>query len=144
MKHTRVFVWDWDRPNSNECLYVFKNRIRTSHDAAPYAPCCASHWTCHCTDLLTVWSLWGNPGMARCRKKSALAFGYIPKTILNFAQEWALHVYSVANFVASWLKWLQMILNDFSWFIRHIETHLESFQSIWSHLSHEATILAIL
>ena len=68
---------------SKECLYVF-NRIRTSHDAAPYSPCCASHLTCYCTGLLTVWSLWGNPGMARCRKKSALAFGYIqkPKALL--------------------------------------------------------------
>ena len=27
----------------------------------------------------------------------------------------ALHVYSIANFVASWLKWLQMILNDYKW-----------------------------
>ena len=44
-----------------------------------YSPCCASHLTCYCTGLLTVWSLWGNPGMARCRKKSALAFGYIQK-----------------------------------------------------------------
>ena len=25
----------------------------------------------------------------------------------------ALHLYSIANFVASWLKWLQMILNDY-------------------------------
>ena len=33
--------------------------------------------------------------------------------------------------------------NDFSWFIRHIKTHLESFLIIWSHLSHEATKLAI-
>ena len=34
--------------------------------------------------LRTVWSLWGNPGMARCRKKSALAIGYIqkPKALL--------------------------------------------------------------
>ena len=62
--------------------------------------------------------------------------------------QWALlHYYSIANFVASWLKWLQMIKmnsNDFSWFIRHIETHLESFQSIWSHLSHELKKLVIL
>ena len=29
--------------------------------------------------------------------------------------QWELHVYSVANFVASWLKWLQMILNEFKW-----------------------------
>ena len=35
--------------------------------------------TAHCTDLLTVWSLWGNPGMARCRRKGALTFGYIKK-----------------------------------------------------------------
>ena len=27
----------------------------------------------------------------------------------------ALHFYSIANFVASWLKWLQMILNDYKW-----------------------------
>ena len=26
-------------------------------------------------------------------------------------RQWALHVYSIATFVASWLKWLQMILN---------------------------------
>ena len=58
---------------------MFIYRIRTSHDAAPYSPCCASLLTCYCTGLLTVWSLWGNPGMARCRKKSALAFGYIQK-----------------------------------------------------------------
>ena len=24
-------------------------------------------------------------------------------------------VYSIAKFVASWLKWLQMILNEFKW-----------------------------
>ena len=41
-------------------------------------------------------------------------------------------------------KWFQMDSNDFSWFFRHIETHLESFQIIWSHLSHEVTKLAIL
>ena len=28
--------------------------------------------------LLTVWSLWGNPGMARCREMSILSAGYIP------------------------------------------------------------------
>ena len=57
------------------------------------------------------------------------------------------HVYSIANFIAHELndsKLFQMNSNDFSWFIRHIETHLESFQSIWSHISHEATKLAIL
>ena len=81
MIHIMLYVClSW---GSKECLYVF-NRIRTSHDAAPYSPCCASHLTCYCTGLLTVWSLWGNPGMARCRKKSALAFGYIqkPKALL--------------------------------------------------------------
>ena len=54
----------------------------------------------------------------------------------------ALHVYSIATLVASWLKWLQIILNDFSWIYRHIETHLGSFQIIWSHLRPEATKLA--
>ena len=81
MIHIMLYVClSW---GSKECLYVF-NRIRTSHDAAPYSPCCASHLTCYCMGLLTVWSLWGNPGMARCRKKSALAFGYIqkPKALL--------------------------------------------------------------
>ena len=66
-----MLVWAWDRL-----------RIRTRQDA-PYTSCCFPHWT-HCTDLLTVWSLWGNPGMARCRRKGALTFGYIqkPKALL--------------------------------------------------------------
>ena len=29
--------------------------------------------------LLTVWSLWGNPGMARCQEISTLLAGYIPQ-----------------------------------------------------------------
>ena len=29
--------------------------------------------------------------------------------------QWALHVYNIANFVVSWLKWLQMIWNDSKW-----------------------------
>jgi hypothetical protein len=29
--------------------------------------------------LPTVWSLWGNPGMARCREMSTLPAGYIPQ-----------------------------------------------------------------
>ena len=29
--------------------------------------------------LPTVWSLWGNPGMVRCRKMSTLLAGYIPQ-----------------------------------------------------------------
>jgi hypothetical protein len=29
--------------------------------------------------LLTVWSLWGNPGMARCWEMSTLPAGYIPQ-----------------------------------------------------------------
>ena len=28
---------------------------------------------------LIVWSLWGNPGMARCRETSTLPAGYIPQ-----------------------------------------------------------------
>ena len=57
--------------------------------------------------------------------------------------QWALHVYSIANFIASRLKWLQMTLNDFSWFIRHIRDsfgvildHLESFKSWGDKISH--------
>ena len=34
---------------------------------------CVSQWTSIRTELAdTVWSLWGNPGMARCRRKSNL------------------------------------------------------------------------
>jgi hypothetical protein len=29
--------------------------------------------------LMTVWSLWGNPGMARCQEMSNLPAGYIPQ-----------------------------------------------------------------
>ena len=47
----------------------------------------------------------------------------------------ALHFYSIANFVASWLKWLQMITNDSKWLhLTHdsfgvLSDHLESFKS---------------
>ena len=59
--------------------------------------------------------------------------------------QWALHFYSIANFDASWLKWLQRILNEFKWLkvIYQTHPHLESFQIIWNHLSHEATKLSI-
>jgi hypothetical protein len=43
--------------------------------------------------------------------------------------QWVLHVYTIATYVVSWLKWLQMNLNDLSWFFRHKDTHLESFRS---------------
>ena len=65
----------------------------------------------------------------------------------------ALHFYSIANFVASWLRWLQMTSNDFTSLIRHTETPLESFfrsfRVIWvqrqqNYLSHKhATLLKI-
>ena len=32
----------------------------------------------------------------------------------------ALRLYSLANFVASWLKWLQMILNDYKGLFMHL------------------------
>ena len=35
--------------------------------------------------LLTVWSLWGNPGMARCQEMSTLPAGYIPQCKLTSA-----------------------------------------------------------
>ena len=41
-------------------------------------------------------------------------------------------------------KQFWMNSNGLSWFFRHVETQLQSFQIIWSHLSHEVTKLAIL
>jgi hypothetical protein len=35
--------------------------------------------------LPTVWSLWGNPGMARCREMATLPAGYIPQRKLPLA-----------------------------------------------------------
>ena len=29
--------------------------------------------------------------------------------------QWVLHVYTIATYVVSWLKWLQMNLNEFKW-----------------------------
>ena len=48
------------------------------------------------------------------------------------------NVYGTDPCVTSWLKWLQIILNEFKWlqlFCKYIETYLESFQIIrrsWS------------
>ena len=58
--------------------------------------------------------------------------------------QWPLHVYSIANFVASWLKWLQMLWNDSKWVSLYLRSHLNSFKIFWSHLSHETRNLAIL
>ena len=63
--------------------------------------------------------------------------------------QWALQVYSIADFDGSWLEWLQisllqMIWNDFKWLQltkKLIWSHLQSFKIIWSH---EVTKLAIL
>jgi hypothetical protein len=41
--------------------------------------------------------------------------------------QWALHVYSIANFVAAWLKWLQMIRNDSKWDSMYLINQLKSF-----------------
>ena len=35
--------------------------------------------------LPTVWSLWGNPGMARCQEMSTLPAGYIPQRKVTLA-----------------------------------------------------------
>ena len=35
--------------------------------------------------LPTVWSLWGNPGMARCREMATLPAGYIPQRKVSSA-----------------------------------------------------------
>ena len=47
--------------------------------------------------------------------------------------QWALRVYSIANFVASWLKWLQMIWNDSKWVCMCLKNQLKSFEFIWNH-----------
>ena len=44
--------------------------------------------------------------------------------------QWALYVYSIANFVASWLKWLQMISNDSKWVWMCLKNQLKSFEFI--------------
>ena len=49
-------------------------------------------------------------------------------------RQWALHVYSIANFIASWLKWLQMIWNDSKWVFMCLKNQLRSFEFIWNHL----------
>ena len=42
--------------------------------------------------------------------------GFIPLSLRPHKKgQQALHVYSIANFVASWLEWLQMISNDSKW-----------------------------
>ena len=46
----------------------------------------------------------------------------------------ALHFYSIANFVTSWLKWLQMISNNSKWFHLTYQTHRDSFGVIPYHL----------
>ena len=44
--------------------------------------------------LLTVWSLWGNPGMARCRRKSGLSCWIHPAAQSTLGeQQWDLLVY---------------------------------------------------
>ena len=47
---------------------------------------------------------------------------------------WALHVYSIANFVASCLIWLQMLWNDSKWVSICLINQLKSFEFIWNHL----------
>jgi hypothetical protein len=48
--------------------------------------------------------------------------------------QWMLHIYSIANFVSSWLKWLQMIWNDSKWVCMCLKNELKSFEFISNHL----------
>ena len=43
-------------------------------------------------------------------------------------------VYGTANFVASWLKWLQMIWNDSKWLQMSVYVSNKSTDVIWFHL----------
>ena len=54
---------------------------------------------------------------------------------------WVLQLYSIANFVTSWLKSLQMIIYVYEGSIEVIRSHLRSFRVIY--VSHEATKSAI-
>ena len=45
--------------------------------------------------------------------------------------QWALYVYSIAIFVASWLKW--MIPNDFKWIQMTSVDFLDTYRLLWSH-----------
>ena len=49
-------------------------------------------------------------------------------------EQWALHVYTIANFVSLWLKWLQMIWNDSNWVCMYLKNQLKSFKFISNHL----------
>ena len=67
------------------------------------------------------------------------AHGHIPESSVHYPFN---EVLTICRFM---IKWLQMILNGLKWLqliFRHVETHLESFQIIWSNLSHEVTKLA--
>ena len=46
----------------------------------------------------------------------------------------AKHFYSIANFVASWLRWLQIISNDSKWLHLTYQTHRDSFGVLSDHL----------
>ena len=45
-------------------------------------------------------------------------------------KQWSLHIYNMTNFVTSWLKWLQMILNEFKWLLLIHKTHRDPFKVI--------------
>jgi hypothetical protein len=100
---------------------------------------------------ICIW-VTNNSGFSLCVSKDiALQFYWMITVIKDICTtmstkkgQWGLQVYVIANFVASWLKWLQMTFNEFKWLsvclINQVKTfgviwdHLESFEIIWSHL----------
>ena len=56
--------------------------------------------------------------------------GFSPYTVSEIPQKRTVSVYSLANFVASWLKWLQILWNDSKWVSMCLINQLKSFEFI--------------
>jgi len=55
---------------------------------------------------------------------------YVLWPLFKKFQNWIVDRSTARDVTVNDLKWL---LNDFNWFIRHIESHLESYRVLWSH-----------